>query len=285
MTERKGVRAAKLTLKIVFGAVIVLFMALFIMSKVSSNPIFLFNKTTMWVMTESMDPTIPPRTYILVEKATADDVEEGDIIVFRSSDPRIKGQFNTHRLVFKSGDNLVTKGDNNASTDGAYSPKPEDVVGKYVKSLSGMTFLGRVAMTPVGYAVLVIVFIATMVICVIPDVKEAVKAKEEDDEEKKKKEIRRLIDEEVRRLKETGNVSNAVESLSNGVEKPTEIVELATENVEIATEQSNILSNDVEISEKTVEKSKKAVETARKTENNVEKPANNVEKTQDAEGE
>ena len=265
MTERKGVRAAKLTLKIVFGVVIVLFMALFIMSKVSSNPIFLFNKTTMWVMTESMDPTIPPRTYILVEKATADDVEEGDIIVFRSSDPRIKGQFNTHRLVFKSGDNLVTKGDNNASTDGAYSPKPEDVVGKYVKSLSGMTFLGRVAMTPVGYAVLVIVFIATMVICVIPDVKDAVRAKEEDDEEKKKKEIRRLIDEEVRRLKEEGGK----------------------------------MSNDVEISEKSVETGVDPVETARKTEKNVEtaendvetteeiveKPANNVEKPQDAEGE
>ena len=272
MTERKGVKIAKLTLKIVFGAVIVLFMALFIMSKVSSSPIFLFNKTTMWVMTESMDPTIPPRTYILVEKATADDVEEGDIIVFRSSDPRIKGQFNTHRLVFKSGDNLVTKGDNNASTDGAYSPKPEDVVGKYVKSLSGMTFLGRVAMTPVGYAVLVIVFIATMVICVIPDVKDAVRAKEEDDEEKKKKEIRRLIDEEVRRLKEEGGaVSNTVESLSNDVEISEKSVETGVDPVETARK-----------TEKNVETMEKTVET---TEKIVEKPANNVEKPQDAEGE
>ena len=151
MTERKGVRAAKLTLKIVFGAVIVLFMALFIMSKVSASPIFLFNKTTMWVMTESMDPTIPPRTYILVEKATADDVEEGDIIVFRSSDPRIKGQFNTHRLVFKSGDNLVTKGDNNASTDGAYSPRPEDVVGKYVARRAGASGLTEESLARAGF--------------------------------------------------------------------------------------------------------------------------------------
>ncbi len=264
MTERKGVRAAKLTLKIVFGAVIVLFMALFILSKVSASPIFLFNKTTMWVMTESMDPTIPPRTYILVEKATADDVEEGDIIVFRSRDPRIKGQFNTHRLTFKSGDNLVTKGDNNAATDGAYSPRPEDVVGRYVKSLKGMTFLGRLAMTPVGYAVLVIVFIATMVICVIPDVKEAVKAKEEDDEEQKQKEIRRLIDEEVRRLKEGGKMSNDVEISEKSVETGVDPVETARKT------------------EKNVETTEKTVET---TEEIVEKPANNVEKPQDAEGE
>ena len=246
MKERKGVKIAKLSLKILFGVMIALFLAFFILSKVSANPIFLFNKTTMWVMTESMDPTIPPRTYILVEKASADDVEVGDIIVFRSSDPRIKGRFNTHRLVSKSGDNLVTKGDNNANTDGAYSPKPEDVVGKYVKSLDAMTFLGRVAMTPVGYAVLVFIFIATMVICVIPDVKDAVRAKEEDDEQKKKAEIRRLIDEEVERLKRDG-VSNNVETVSN----------------------------DVEMSNKTVET----------TEEIVEKPANNVEKEQDAEGE
>ena len=278
MTERKGVKVAKLTLKIVFGAVIVLFMALFIMSKVSSSPIFLFNKTTMWVMTESMDPTIPPRTYILVEKATADDVQEGDIIVFRSSDPRIQGQFNTHRLVFKSGDNLVTKGDNNAATDGAYSPKPEDVVGKYVKSLGAMTFLGRVAMTPVGYAVLVIVFIATMIICVIPDVKDAVRAKEEDDEEQKKKEIRRLIDEEVRRLKEGGAVSNDVESLSNGVETPSESVETVSNGVEKSKKAVETARN----TKKNVERTKKNVGS---TEKNVEKPANNVEKAQDAKGE
>ena len=83
MKQGKGVKIAKLSLKILFGAVVALFMALFILSKVSASPIFLFNKTAMWVMTESMDPTIPPKTYILVEKASADDVQEGDIIVFR----------------------------------------------------------------------------------------------------------------------------------------------------------------------------------------------------------
>lgn len=245
MKQSKGVKIAKLSLKILLGLVVALFVALFILSKVSANPVFLFNKTTMWVMTESMDPAIPPKTYILVEKATADDVEVGDIIVFRSSDPRIKGKFNTHRLTFKSGDTLVTKGDNNPATDGIYSPKPEDVVGKYVKTLDGMTYLGRVAMTPVGFAVLVIVFLATMVICVIPDVKEAIKAKEEEDEETKQKEIRRLIDEEVRRLKEEG--------VSKNVETDEEKAKIVSNGVETVSKQDEILSKDVEKASENVE--------------------------------
>ena len=204
MSKATGIKIAKWVLKILFGIMVVFFLGIFILSKVTSTPIFLFRRTTMWVLTESMDPTIPPRTYILVEKATADDVEVGDIIVFRSDDPRIQGQFNTHRLVEKNGDVLVTKGDNNVATDGEYSPTPDAVVGKYVKSLDVMTFLGRIAVTPIGYAVLVILFLATIVICIIPDVKDAVKVKEEEDEKEKQEEIRRLIDEEVRRLQAAG---------------------------------------------------------------------------------
>lgn len=221
MKENRGVKIAKLSLKILFGVVILAFIALFIMSKVTSSPIFLFKRTTMWVLTESMDPTIPPKTYILVEKATADDVEVGDIIVFRSDDPRIKGQFNAHRLISKTDDVMVTKGDNNKNTDGAYSAKADAVVGKYVKSLPAMTFLGRVVMTPAGYAVLVLVFIATIVICVIPDVKDAVRVKEESDEEEKQKEIRRLIEEEKKRLKESGLEPSSAE---NGEAHTAEII-------------------------------------------------------------
>ena len=114
----------------------------------------------------------------------------------------------------------MTKGDNNVNTDGEYSPKPEDVVGKYVKSLSGMTFLGRLVMTPAGYAVLIVIFLATMVICVIPDMKAAVKVKEEEDEKEKQKEIRRLIDEEVRRLKEGGEILPSEKEQTEEDEKP-----------------------------------------------------------------
>lgn len=204
MKKGKTAKALKLGLKILFGIFVFAFLALFVASKVTTSPIFLFNKTTMWVMTQSMDPTIPPRTYILVEKATADDVNVGDVIVFRSTDPRIKGNFNTHRIIAKSGNTIVTKGDNNDQDDGIYSAKPEDVVGRYVRKIGFLTFLGRIVMTPIGFAILLILFIITMSFSVFPDVKEAIAAKTEDDEKKKSDEIRRLIEEEVQRLKESG---------------------------------------------------------------------------------
>ena len=163
--KNKGVKALKIGLKVLFGLFVVAFLALFIASKVTTSPIFLFNKTTMWVMTQSMDPTIAPKTYILVEKASADDVDVGDIIVFRSTDPRIAGSFNTHRIIAKSGNEIVTKGDNNASDDGIYSAKAENVVGKYVKKLTVLTFLGRIVMTPIGYVVLLFMFILSLGTC------------------------------------------------------------------------------------------------------------------------
>ena len=187
----------------VFGIMAVLFLAFFIMSKVSSDPIFVFNRTTMWVITDSMDQTIPPKTYILVEKITAEEAEEQDIIVFRSTDPKIYGQYNTHRVIHKEGNTFITKGDNNSADDGEYSAKAENIVGRYVKTLPVMTFIGRVVMKPVGFAVLIVLFTATMALCFFPDLKEAVKLKKQEDEEEIRLEKRRLIDEEIRRLKES----------------------------------------------------------------------------------
>lgn len=210
--KKKGIKIVKVALEVLLGVVVALFLALLIMSKATASPVFVFNRTTMWVMTQSMDPTIPPKTYILVEKIGVDDVEVGDIIVFRSEDPRIKGQFNTHRVISKEGNVMVTKGDNNPGDDGAYSAKADNVVGRYVGTLKIMTFLGRVVMNPVGFALLMVLFIITIVFCVMPDIKEAIKAKDKEDEEEKKKEIRRQIDEEVRRLRESGADPDAIDA-------------------------------------------------------------------------
>lgn len=202
MKKEKSFKIIKTAFEAVLGIIIVLFIAFFIMSKVSASPIFLFNKTTMWVMTDSMNPTIPPRTYILVEKITADEVEINDIIVFKSTDPNIYGQYNTHRVIEKNGNTFVTKGDHNPADDGQYSAKAENIVGRYVKTLSVLTFIGQVAITPAGFAVLIVLLVITMAFCIIPDVKEAMELKKQEDEEAREKEKRRLIEEEICRLKE-----------------------------------------------------------------------------------
>ena len=176
----------------------------FIMTKMAGQPIFIAGKTTMWVMTESMSPTISPKTYILVEKATADDVEVGDIVVFVSTDPRIAGQNHPHRIIEKNGDKIVTKGDHNSADDGAYSAQADKIVGRYVKTLPVMTFLGRMVMSPVGFVVVMILFVLTTVLCVLPNVKEALEEKKKEDEEAKQKEMERLVREEVERMEKEG---------------------------------------------------------------------------------
>ena len=197
-------KVVKIVFEVLVCVVIVGFFILFIMTKTSNKPLFIGGKTTMWVMTESMSPTIAPKTYILVEEVTAEDVEVGDIIVFVSTDPRIAGQYNTHRVIEIDGDKIVTKGDHNPGDDGEYSAKKENVVGRYVRTLNVMTFLGRVVMSPVGFIIVMILFLLATVLCVVPSVKEAMEEKKKEEEEAKRVEMERLVREEGERLEREG---------------------------------------------------------------------------------
>ena len=203
MKKEKSFKIIKTAFEILLGVVVVLYVGFFILSKVNTSPVFVFNKTTMWVMTESMDPTIPPKTYILVEKVSADEVEVGDVVVFISEDPTIYGQYNTHRVIEKDGDKFVTKGDNPKSPVDKYPATAQTIVGRYVRTMPVMTFMGRVVMTPVGFAALIVVFMVSITFCVIPDLKQALADKNKEDEEVREREKRRLIEEEIRRLKES----------------------------------------------------------------------------------
>lgn len=177
----------------------------FVLSKISGSPIFIFGKTTMWVMTDSMNPTIPERSYILVEKVEFKDIEEGDIIAFRSTDPTIFGQINTHRVIVKTETSVITKGDHNSVDDGAYSAKPENIVGRYVKNLPVMTFLGRIILSDIGFVVVIGIFLVLVLVCYVPDIKNALKEKDENDEEKRiQKEVDKLFKEEMKRRKANG---------------------------------------------------------------------------------
>ncbi len=196
----------KKVIKTTVHAVAILFLlfivVVFVLSKISGSPVFVFGKTTMWVTTDSMNPTIPARTYILVEKVDASEVKKGDIIAFISTDPQIYGSINTHRIVSEDGEPLVTKGDNNLVDDGAYSAKPENIVGRYVKTLPVMTLFGRIILSNVGFVLVIITFLIVVLVCYIPDIKNALKRKEDepDIEDDAKEEIERRVKEEMAKL-------------------------------------------------------------------------------------
>ena len=124
---------------------IILVLAFVVISKVTNHTVFIFDRTTAWVMTPSMEPEIPAQSYILLKRVDPSTIKVGDVITFLSDDPDLKSlnAYNTHRVVEIIGDNeeFVTKGDANSIDDGAYSAKAENIVGRYVKTLHVMTFI------------------------------------------------------------------------------------------------------------------------------------------------
>ena len=192
-------KAFRIVIKVVTGVILAAIAVVFILSKIN-GPVFLFGRTTMWVMTDSMSPTIHARSYILVEKATAEDVEEGDIVAFISTDPQISGMLNTHRVIKKDGNVFVTKGDGNPVDDGQYSAKAENIVGKYVKTLPVMTFLGRIVLSEVGFVFIIFLLLVVAAFCYIPEIKEAVQKKDNENEESKQERMDRLVQEELQKL-------------------------------------------------------------------------------------
>lgn len=83
---------------------------------------------TVSVLSGSMEPNIPVKSLIIVNPATVDDLEPGDVITFTLGDTTLA----THRLleIDRANGHLITKGDNNASTDGEVSF--DRLVGKVV---------------------------------------------------------------------------------------------------------------------------------------------------------
>lgn len=106
----------------------------------SGNVPYIFGYRILQVMTDSMAPTIPDQTCIVIRKVEQEDVQVGDIITFTSQDPRIKGYLNTHRICDIAEDSIsgeilyITMGDAATEPD-PYPVKYEHITGEYVCEL------------------------------------------------------------------------------------------------------------------------------------------------------
>jgi len=83
-----------------------------------------FGYSVFNVATGSMEPAISQNDIIIVKEQ--DSYELNDIVTFKSDNAYV-----THRVIAKTGSNLVTKGDANNAKD--VSIKQNDVIGKVVK--------------------------------------------------------------------------------------------------------------------------------------------------------
>ena len=177
---------------------IIAFLIYVVVNNLRGNITFIGNKGVLWVKTDSMEPTIPAQSYIVVEKVNTKDLKVGDVISFISTDSAIGGALNTHRIV--GTDNrgwYVTRGDNNFKDD-ERQVNPVAVRGRYVSNLPTLTKIGRFLSTPAGMAVLILVLLALTGAAFAPDILAAAKKAKN---EERKAEIDALVQKEVERLK------------------------------------------------------------------------------------
>ncbi|MBO7519208.1 MAG: signal peptidase I [Clostridia bacterium] len=179
----------------VFTAIFILLVAIVLYFNLTGKTFFVFDRAVMWVKTGSMEPEIPAKSYIIVKKATGDDVKLGDVIVFHSSDPVLRGELNTHRVVEikNGGAEFVTKGDNNPLID-EQTARAEDVIGIYSRHLPFLSVIGRFLSTSTGITVMALLIFAIIIAVFLPDVLAFLrnKAKNEQFDELVKAEVERL---------------------------------------------------------------------------------------------
>ena len=112
-------------------------------AKLSGKVPTVFGYSVINIISGSMEDEIPKDSYILIREVDASEVSRGDVICFYSSDPRIYGLPNTHRVVEEpivtdSGIEFVTRGDANPGND-VHTAKGDRLIGVYVKRLDGLT--------------------------------------------------------------------------------------------------------------------------------------------------
>lgn len=93
------------------------------------------NYSFMRTLTGSMEPAIPVHSFIVTEAVDPESLQVGDIITLRSTESKLEGALNTHRItsVYEEGGQLMfhTKGDANAVED-SEPVSSINVVGKVV---------------------------------------------------------------------------------------------------------------------------------------------------------
>lgn len=171
--------------------------------RTKDKPTFVFGRTFLWVKTESMETTIPARSYILVKKSDGKGLEKGDVIVFRCNDVSspVYGSLVTHRIYEVTEGGYKTKGDNVLASVDPWTVQEDEIVAVYVKNLKILTYVGRVFSSGFGFMLIAVIFVGLCGALYVPDIVKALKEPEDEKATKEKQEeMERRIREEVRKL-------------------------------------------------------------------------------------
>lgn len=199
-------RARKIVGQILFWVLLVLTAALVLsalLGRMRDRPAFWFGYTVLFVQTESMEPTIAARSYILVRASDGENLAVGDIITYRCRDMSsgAYGRLITHRIEEITPHGYRTKGDHPLSVPDKQIVLAQDVVACGARPLAALTWFGRIYASPIGFFLLIAIFLAASALLYIPDMIAALHPPK-DAHTARQQEIERRVEEEVRRLQQ-----------------------------------------------------------------------------------
>ena len=204
-TKRKtNVTPGKIAYAVLILLLVVLVLYLLI-ARVSGKIPSLFGYSVVRIVTPSMEPKIPVGSFVLIKKASPEEIQPGDIVTFFTDDPDplVAGKTVTHRVLSVSLNDgkyvFETKGDNlttNPVSD-AYPARGEKLVGRYVCGMLPVTAVVTLFRTHLPIAILLTLLIPT-VIAVQSMIKKTMKRIPAEREDL----IRRRVEEELARLRE-----------------------------------------------------------------------------------
>ncbi len=160
--------------KVAYAILILLLVVLILyllIARISGKIPSLFGYSVVRIVTPSMDPKIPVGSFILIKKASPEEIQEGDIITFYTDDPNpvVAGKTITHRVLSVSCEDgkyvFTTKGDNQTTNPvpDAYPARGETLVGRYVCGMLPVTAIVTLFRTHLPIAILVTVLIPTII--------------------------------------------------------------------------------------------------------------------------
>lgn len=167
------------------------------------RPPRIFGLSVSYVPTASMEPTISAGEYVMYGKTNFEDVNVGDIIVYKSS----SGMYIIHRVIEKNTEYLTTKGDNNAISD-TEQITPDMVYGKYIMTIYFLSIFSGGISKNLVFLILILIFTAMIVMQIISIVLKQKTEKLKKDSEADRKLLleqlkKEILEEELEKLKQS----------------------------------------------------------------------------------
>ena len=166
-------------------------------------PVSLFSYSISYVPTDSMEDEIMPGEYVLFQKTSFEQVDEEDVIVYKSKSGDMKGNYIIHRVIEEYDDYFITKGDNNPLPDEEHITS-DMVIGKYIKVVKFVGIINN------NKSLLVVLLFGSVLIGLISQfVTEYLKKQQEEnkvEQEKQQQELleqlrKEILEEELNKLK------------------------------------------------------------------------------------